>query len=121
MSTKTTNNYQQGVKIVQEEVKSIKAEPQTRNTGTTWFVAGTRIAKLVAVKDQTLINLEVNIPIQYEAINYEHITPQTAYAKHLGTMCGRLKTRDLEELRKVVKLIAEAWKQGKRPIPGIKG
>lgn len=113
-------NYEAAVKIVKEVLKPIKAEPQTRNTGTTFYVAGTRILKLVAVKDATLINLEVNIPIEYDAPNYQKIDQRTAYKKHLGTMCGRLKTRDLEELRKVVELIAEAWKQGKRPLPGIK-
>lgn len=107
--TKTTN-YAEVVKVLRKATARTKITAVERKTGITFMEGGDRLCKVVLNKDLDLINLEVNVKIDYEAFEYQHITYEEAYKKHLGTMKGRLKTRNLEQAKEVINLALAAFK-----------
>lgn len=108
-------NYQLTVEHVKKAIKGTKISEVERKTGVTFMEGGDRLCKVVLNKDNDLINLEVNVALpDYKELEYQHISAKEAYDKHLGTMKGRLKTRDINQAYSVINLAVQTFKARKK-------
>lgn len=85
------------------EFQDLSVVSQSRTTGTSFFQGNDRLCKVLKTKRGLRIEINVSLPENVASIaGMETIAPETAYAKHYGTVRHIYKGESIQDIKEIM-------------------